>query len=63
MDTRKLTARMRSLLDSLSVVEWKKAPPFTRSETVLALQKRGLIEIRIGSDVLWSYHGLEMRRR
>ncbi len=42
----KLNRRQRRVLDALSHTEWRKAPPLVRSQTLLALERRGLIEMR-----------------
>lgn len=49
---RGLTVCQADLLDALSALEWRKAPPFTKAATILSLQARGLIEMR-PADGFW----------
>ena len=43
----KLSHRQIELLNSLSSVTWKRAPLLVRAATILSLQNRGLIEMRL----------------
>lgn len=49
---RKLTRRQVELLKMLSTTEWRKAPLLTKAATILSLEKRGLIRMRVPDRVL-----------
>jgi hypothetical protein len=43
----KLSGNQQELLDALSESEWRTAPLLTKSATILSLEKRGLIKMRM----------------
>lgn len=61
---RKLTKEMLRVLGTLSTAEWRKAPLGTKSATILALEKRGRIDMRPRwSGMSFTYTDYELRLR
>ncbi len=55
---RPLTIKQGELLEALRRDVWKKAPPFTKSNTILSLKDRGLIAMRVPDNYGWHRIGL-----